>query len=76
MAREGSTHLSFRSSCNDNSVDNFFRAVRVFLYGLVDSSAFQEVSLGQEVSIVFHFQGSADLPMEANNGEQRETTGR
>jgi hypothetical protein len=39
------------------SVHSFFRAVRVFLSGLVDSSAFQEVSLGREVSIVFTSNG-------------------
>jgi acyl-CoA reductase-like NAD-dependent aldehyde dehydrogenase len=39
------------------SVHSFFRAVRVFLSGLVDSCAFQEVSLGREVSIVFTSNG-------------------
>jgi benzaldehyde dehydrogenase (NAD) len=58
------------------SVHSFFRAVRVFLSGLVDSSAFQEVSLGREVSIVFTSNGPLIYRWEANNGEQRETAGR
>ena len=33
------------------SAHSFFRAVRVFLSGLIDSSAFQDVSSGREVSI-------------------------
>ena len=37
-----------RLSC---SAHGFFRAVRVFLFGLVDRPAFQEVSLGRKVSI-------------------------
>src|ERR1700674_1047359 len=48
-------------------VDNsFFRAVRVFLSGLVDSSAFHEVSLGREVSIDFTSNGPLIHRWEAN----------
>jgi len=36
---------------------SFIRAVRVFLSGPVDSSAFQEVSLGREVSVAFTSNG-------------------
>ncbi len=54
----------------------FFRVVRVSLSGLVDSSAFQEVSLGREVSIVFTSTGPLIYQWEANNSELRETTGR
>jgi hypothetical protein len=53
------------------SVDSFFRAVRVFLSGLVDSSAFQEVSLGREVSIVFTSNGPLIYRWEANNAKPR-----
>jgi hypothetical protein len=35
----------------------FFRAVRAFLSGPIDTSAFQEVSLGREVSNVFTSNG-------------------
>jgi hypothetical protein len=35
------------------SAHSFFRSVRVLLSGLVDSSAFQDVSSGREVSIIF-----------------------
>jgi hypothetical protein len=56
-----------------HSAHTFFRAVRVFLSGLVDSSAFQEVSLGREVSIIFTSSGPLICQWEANNGEQRET---
>lgn len=57
------------------SVHSFFHAVRVFLSGLVDSSAFQEVCFGREVSIVFTSNGPLIYRWEANNGEQRETAG-
>jgi hypothetical protein len=36
---------------------SFFRAVRVVLSGSINSSAFQEVSLGREVSIIFTSNG-------------------
>ena len=52
------------------------RAVRVFLSGLVDRSAFQEVSLGREVSILFTSNGPLIYQWKANNGEQREPAGR
>jgi len=39
------------------STQGFFRAVRVFLSGLVDRSAFQKVSLGREVSSIFTSMG-------------------
>jgi len=54
----------------------FFPAVRVFLSGLVDSAAFQEVSLGREVSIIFTSSGFLIYRQEANNAEQRKTVGR
>ena len=57
------------------SVHSFFRAARVFLSGLVDSSAFQEVSLGREVSIVFASNGPLIYRVRgeitANNGKPR-----
>jgi hypothetical protein len=39
------------------SAPSFFRAVRVFLFGLIDSSAFHNDSLGREVSIIFTSSG-------------------
>ena len=47
------------------------RAVRVFLSGLVDRSAFQEVSLGREVSILFTSNGPLIYRWKANNGKPR-----
>ena len=35
------------------NTDRFFRGVRFLFSGLLDSSAFQEVSLGREVSVIF-----------------------
>jgi hypothetical protein len=58
------------------SVHSFFCAVRVVLSGLTNSSAFQEVSSGREVSIVFNSNGHLIYRWAANNGEQRETAGR
>ncbi len=40
------------------SAHNFFRTVQVFLSRSIDSSPFQEVSLGREVSIIFTSNGS------------------
>jgi hypothetical protein len=37
--------------------DSFFRVVRMSIFGLVDSSAFEEVSFGGEFSNVFTFNG-------------------
>ena len=51
------------------SAHGFFRAVRVFLSGLVDTSAFQEVSLGREISISFTSNGPLIYRWEANNGK-------
>jgi hypothetical protein len=62
--------------CPSRGVHGFFRAVRVSLSGAVNSSGFQEVSLGREVSIVFTSNGPLIYRWEANNGEQRETAGR
>ena len=44
----------YRLSRNAHS---FFCAVRVFLSGLIDSSAFHNDSLGREVSIIFTSNG-------------------
>ena len=50
------------------SAHGFFRAVRVFLSGLVDRSAFQEVSLGREVSLIFTSSGPLIYRQEENTG--------
>ena len=47
-------------------VHSFFGVVRVFLSGLVDSSAFHEVSLGREVSIGLTSNGPLVYRWEAN----------
>jgi hypothetical protein len=39
------------------SAHSFFCAVRIFLSGLIDSSAFHNDSLGREVSIIFTSNG-------------------
>jgi hypothetical protein len=49
------------------SAHNFFRAVRVFLSGLIDSSAFYSDSLGREVSVVFTSTGPLIYRWESNN---------
>jgi hypothetical protein len=53
------------------NVYSLIRAVRVFLSGLVDRSAFQEVSLGREVSILFTSNGPLIYRWKANNGKPR-----
>jgi hypothetical protein len=49
------------------AIHSFFRAVRVFLTG--PSFAFQEVSLGREVSVVFTSNGPLIYRWEANKQE-------
>lgn len=61
-----STILEEHRPSPSGSVHSFFRAVRVFLSGLVESSAFHEVSLGREVSIVFTSNGPLIHRREAN----------
>src|SRR5260221_6697034 len=46
---------------------SFFRPIRTFLSGLVDSSAFQDVSSGREVSIIFTSNGPLLCRWESNN---------
>jgi hypothetical protein len=65
-----------KGHCPSRGVHSFLRAVRVFLSGAVNCSAFQEVSLGREVSLVFTSNGPLIYRWEANHGEQRETAGR
>ena len=47
---------------------SFFTAVRVFLTNLADKSAFQELSSGREVSIIFTSNGPLIYRWESNNG--------
>jgi hypothetical protein len=54
----------YRLSCSAHS---FFRAVRTFLSGLIDSSAFDNDSLGREVSVVFTSNGALIYRWESNN---------
>jgi hypothetical protein len=49
------------------SAHSFFRAVRIFLSGLIDSSAFHNDSLGREVSVVFTSNGPLIYRWESNN---------
>jgi hypothetical protein len=49
------------------SAHSFFRAVRGFLSGSIDSSAFQEVSSGREVSIIFTSNGPLIYRWERNS---------
>jgi len=46
---------------------SFFHAIRTFLSGLVDSSAFQDVSSGREVSIIFTSNSPLIYRWESNN---------
>ena len=55
------------------SAHGLFRAVRVFLSGFVDSAAFQEISLGREVSIIFTSSGPLIYRQKVNKGRTRET---
>ena len=49
------------------TVQSFLRASRTFLSGLVDSSAFQDVSSGREVSIIFTSNGPLICRWESKN---------
>jgi hypothetical protein len=50
------------------TAQSFFRGVRIVLSGSIDSSAFQEVSLGREVSIMFTSNGPLIYRWEGNRG--------
>jgi hypothetical protein len=45
----------------------FFSAVRAVLYRLVDSSAFEEISSGREVSVIFTVNGPLIYRWESKN---------
>src|SRR5260370_9757472 len=49
---------------------SFFVAVRAFLSGLLDDSAYQHVSLGREVSVIFTSNGPLVYRVETNNDVQ------
>jgi len=49
---------------------SFCVAVRAFLSGLIDISAFQDVSLGREISVVFTSNGPLVYRAERNNDVQ------
>jgi hypothetical protein len=49
------------------SAHSFLRVIRVFLSGLIDSSAFHSDSLGREVSVVFTSNGPLIYRWESNN---------
>jgi Protein of unknown function (DUF1232) len=51
-----------------------FRGVRFIFSGLLDSSAFQEVSLGREVSVVFTTNGPLVYRCRADNAAERPAT--
>jgi hypothetical protein len=48
----------------------FSVAVRAFLSGLVDDSAYQDVSLGREISVIFTSNGPLVYRPETNNDVQ------
>jgi hypothetical protein len=51
---------------------SFSVAVRAFVSSLVDDSAFQDVSLGREISIIFTSNGPLVYRPETNNDVQNE----
>jgi hypothetical protein len=51
---------------------SFFRASRTVLSGSIDSSAFQEISLGREVSMIFTSNGPLVYRLEGNRGNDEE----
>jgi hypothetical protein len=53
------------------SAHSFLRVVRVFLSGLIDSSAFHNDSLGREVSVIFTSNGPLIYRWESNKEKSR-----
>jgi hypothetical protein len=51
---------------------SFFVAVRAFVSGLIDDSAYQHVSLGREIFVVFTSNGPLVYRAERNNDVQNE----
>jgi hypothetical protein len=58
----------------DRNANRFFRGVRFIFSGLLDNSAFQEVSLGQEVSVVFPMNGPLVYRCRADNSAEGPAT--
>jgi hypothetical protein len=54
---------------------SFFVAVRSFVSGLVDDSAYQHVSLGREISVIFTPNGPLVYRAESNNDVQNKPAG-
>ena len=51
---------------------SFLANLRTFLFGLVDRSAFQDVSLGREISVVFTSNGPLVYRRQTNNDVRNE----
>jgi hypothetical protein len=59
-------------TCSHRNWSSFFVAVRAFVSGLIDDSAYQHVSLGREISVVFTSNGPLVYRAERNNDVQNE----
>src|SRR5260370_5994473 len=59
-----------KETCTQRNWSSFFVAVRAFVSGLIDDSAYQQVSLGREISVVFTSNGPLVYRAEGNNDVQ------
>jgi hypothetical protein len=53
----------------ERNTHSFFSAIRAFLRRLVDDSAFRDVSLSREISIIFTANGALIYRWESNNNK-------
>jgi hypothetical protein len=62
-------------ACRPRCWSSFFFAVRAFVSGLIDDSAYQHISLGREVSVIFTPNGPLVYRAERNNDVQNKPAG-
>jgi hypothetical protein len=57
-------------TCRQRNSSSFFVAVRAFVSGLIDDSAYRHVSLGREIFVIFTSNGPLVYRAETNNDVQ------
>jgi hypothetical protein len=62
-------------ACRPRCWSSFFVAVRAFVSDLIDDSAYQQVSLGREVFVIFTSNGPLVYRAERNNDVQNKPAG-
>jgi hypothetical protein len=61
------SQIPAEQGCRNRSRPGFIGAIRAIIRGLVDDSAFQDASLGREISVIFTSNGPLIYRHQANN---------